>query len=228
MTAVEIDETITDELGDAEIENLPADARPMLARSYQTVEIAADGRNVEMLCAPFDRAATVNDGQGPYQEEFARGAFAGATKAPNRVLMEFEHWAPGLSGIIGRGAHFEEQSDALYGRFRVLKQSDGDKALELIEEGVLGAASVFFEPIKSARIGRSHVRRLRVALDRVALCRVGSYPEARVLAVRSAPAVVERIEEIVEIPETSRVVPFDSELAARLEAAGLAVPPMLR
>lgn len=207
-----------------EIETLAVDQRPMLGRTYETIELARDGRNVEMLCAPYDRPALVDDGHGPYQEEFARGAFAGATKAPNRVLMEFEHFAPGLSGVIGRGAHFEEKPDALYGRFRVLKQADGDKALELIDEEVLTAASVFFGPIKTMKLGRSHVRRLRVQLDRVALARVGAYPEARVLAVRSAPIPAEVVEEIVEIPESARVIPFDPDLRARIEAAGLVVP----
>lgn len=211
---------------DTEIERLSADQRPVLGRSYQAVEIQADGRNVEMLCAPFDRPTTVDDGQGPYREEFARGAFAGATRAPNRTLLEFEHFAPGLSGVIGHGSHFEEQSDALYGRFRMGRSQDGDKALELIAEGVLGAASVFFAPIKSARLARDHVRRLQVVLDRVALCRVGSYPEARVLAVRTEAPVDESFVEA--IPDTARVIPFDPALRARIEAAGLAVPENLR
>lgn len=209
-----------------EIERLPVDERPWLGRHYETVEIGTDGRNVEMLCAPYDVAAMVDDGQGPYREEFARGAFAGATRAPDRVYLEHEHWAPGLSGVIGRGAHFEEQSTNLYGRFRVLKQPDGDKALELIHEGVLTAASVFFAPIKSARLARDHVRRLHVQLDRVALCRVGSYPQARVLAVRSEATDGETFVE--PIPESARVIPFDPELRARLEAAGLSVPQHLR
>lgn len=217
---------VDEDVESGEIERLPVDQRPLLGRSYQSVEIAADGRNVEMLCAPFDRPTVVDDGQGPYREEFARGAFSGATRAPNRTLLEFEHFAPGLSGVIGHGAHFEEQSDALYGRFRMGRSQDGDKALELIAEGVLGAASVFFAPIKSARLARDHVRRLQVVLDRVALCRVGSYPEARVLAVRSAPPADESFVEA--IPEAAQVLPFDPALRARLEAAGLAVPDNLR
>lgn len=223
-----LEEVVEETIDDGEIETLAADQRPMLGRTYETVDLARDGRNVEMLCAPFDRPALVDDGAGPYQEEFARGAFAGAAKAPNRVYLEHEHWAPGLSGVIGHGTHFEEQADALYGRFRMGRHADGDKALELIDEGVLTAASVFFGPIKTQKLGRSHVRRLRVTLDRVSLCRVGSYPEARVLAVRTAPVPVEVVEEIVEIPESARLIPFDPDLRARIEAAGLAVPPTLR
>jgi HK97 family phage prohead protease len=208
----------------SEIENTPVDERQMLARTFQTVDIEADGRNVEMLCVPFEVSATVvdpppfGDGQ-PYEEQFARGAFASATKAPNRTLLEFEHWHPGLSGIIGHAAHLEERDDALYGRFRVTEHTDGDKALALIKDKVLTAASVFFEPIKSARSQSGAMRRLKVKLDRVALCRVGTWPQAQVIAVRT---------ESVVVPEMEPVLPFDPELAEYLSAQGIAVPERLR
>lgn len=195
--------------------------RPLLARSLETVEIQADGRNVEMLCAPFDSPATVADPPDwtPYQEEFARGAFSGAAKAPNRVFLEFEHFHPGLSGIIGHGAEFEERDDALYGRFRVTNHADGDKALELIHDGVLTGASVFFSALRSARSESGVMRRLRCHLDRVSLCRVGAYPEAKVLAVRSAPVVLE--------PE-QQPIPFNLDLVERMDRLGIAVPTSLR
>jgi HK97 family phage prohead protease len=201
----------------------PAAERPTLARTVELTEIATDGRNVEMLCAPYEVPAFVTDpppfGDGrPYEEEFARGAFSGATKAPNRVLLEFEHFHPGLSGVIGHGAHLEERDDALYGRFRVTDHPDGDKALALIKEGVLTAASVFFGPLRSARQPSGVMRRLKVHLDRVALCREGAYPQAQVLAVRSAPI----------FSEAELIPAFDPELAARLEAAGVAVPDSMR
>lgn len=201
------------------IETPEAD-RPILARTVELTEIATDGRNVEMLCAPFDVPAIVSDPTNPqpYEEEFARGAFDGALKAPNRVLLEFEHWHPGLSGVIGHGSSLEARDDALYGRFRVTEHPDGDKALQLIKDGVLTAASVFFAPIRSARSATGVMRRLRVHLDRVALCREGAYPQAQVLAVRSAPI----------LSDDERVPAFDPELAARFEAVGLAVPDSLR
>lgn len=219
--------TDTLEETEGEVEYLAAADRPLLGRSVTVSEIATDGRTVEMLCAPFDVTATVADPPDftPYQEEFARGAFAGAVKAPNRTLLEFEHWAPGLTGILGHAAHFEERNDALYGRFRVMKGQDGDKALELIHEDVLKSASVFFSPIRTARLARDHVRRLQVKLDRVSLCREGAYPHAQVLAVRSQPPAEEFI---VDLPASARVIDFDPDLAARLEAQGIALPRNLR
>jgi len=220
-------------MSETELTHAPDD-RPTLARSFETVDIQTDGRNVEMLCVPYDIPATVVDpppiGDGiPYKEEFARGAFAGAVKAPNRVFLEFEHWHPGLSGIIGHGAHLEERPDALYGRFRMTKHPDGDKALALIDDGVLTGTSVFFEPLRSARSAAGAMRRLKARLTRVALCPVGTWPQAKVLAVRSGLEIDD--DEHGEPQEPRIVLPrlgFDAELAERLAAQGINVPERLR
>ena len=201
--------------------------RPTYARSFEGVELAADGRNVEMLCAPYDEPAVVADpppwGDGsPYEESFARGAFDAALKAPNRVLLEFEHFHPGLSGVLGHATELDSRDDALYGRFRVGEHPDGDKALALIRDGVLTAASVFFQPIKTMRMRDGTMRRLKVRLDRVAIARSGAYPSAKVLAVRTAPVIVEA-EEIAP-----RLAAFNPELAAYLAEQGIAVPDTLR
>jgi HK97 family phage prohead protease len=216
---------------ETEIETtLPAD-RVTLARSFESVDIEADGRNVFLRCVPYDTRAQVSDPPSylPYEEEFARGAFASAARAPNRTLLEFEHFHPGLSGILGHGVELEEKDDALYGRFRVTKHPDGDKALELIHEGVLRAASVFFDPIKTARTAEGVLRRLKVRLDRVALCRVGSYPTAEVLAVRSGIVTVDDDEEDDTPPVvTASTLPFDPDLARDLAERGIRVPDRLR
>lgn len=210
-----------------QVETIPVEDRVVLARSFEEVEIDADGRNLFLRCVPFDTSATVADpppfGDGlPYQEEFARGAFRGATKDPGRVLLEYEHWTPGLTGVVGRAFSLEEKDDALYGHFRTLEHSDGKKALELVNEGALRGASVFFEPIRSARSATGVVRRLQVRLRRVALCAVGTYPTAEVLAVRSASEDDEIEDDTprIEIPRLA----FDPELARSLAESGLRVP----
>lgn len=214
-----------------EVEKLAPKDRPLLARSFEEVEVEADGRNLYLRCVPYDVPATVADeppyGDGlPYQEEFARGAFRGALKDPGRVLLEYEHFAPGLTGVIGRAFGLEEKDDALYGHFRTLAHSDGAKALELVNDGVLRAASVFFEPITSARSANGVVRRLAVRLRRVALCMTGSYPSAEVLAVRSAVEDDEFEDDTprIEVPRLA----FDPELASRLAEQGIRVPDSLR
>lgn len=217
---------------ETEIETIAATERVTLARSFDSVDIEADGRNVFLRCVPFNVRATVADPPQwvPYEEEFARGAFAAATRAPNRTYLEFEHFSPGISGILGHGIELEEKDDALYGRFRVTKHPDGDKALELVKDGVLRAASVFFDPIKTGRTSEGVLRRLKVRLDRVALCRVGSYPTAEVLAVRSQYVLDDEDEDATEgttvVPVPS--LPFDPELARYLDEKGIRVPDGLR
>jgi HK97 family phage prohead protease len=123
--------------------------------------------------------------------------------------------------VIGHGAELESQPDALYGRFRVLKGADGDKALELVAEKVLTAASVYFAPIRSARTPNG-MHRLKVKLDRVALCREGSYPGAEVLAVRHEPLPPE-----VVISPIERLPALSPELTSALAERGLTIPDRL-
>lgn len=162
--------------------------RPVLVRTYETIEIAADGRNLEILCVPFNTPAIVGDPPDykPYREEFLHGAFAGATKAPNRVLLDFEHQTA-MHGVLGHGAELTERADALYGRFRVTEHPDGDKALALVRDDVLKGASIMFKPLRSVRTPEGVVQRVKAHLDRVSLCRIPAFEQAQVLAVREAP-----------------------------------------
>lgn len=197
-------------MSDVTTEQRTSDTRPTLVRTFEpSIEVDADGRNLELLCAPFDVATEVADPPDwqPYLEAFERGAFAGATRAPNRVLLDFEH-DRGMSGLLGHAAELREESGGLYGRFRVTEHPDGDKALSLVREGILTRCSVAFAPLRSRRSGSGVVQRMRVHLDRVSLCRVGAYSEAQVLAVRTAPLV----EQVPDLGE---------ELRARLEAKGI-------
>jgi HK97 family phage prohead protease len=205
--------------------------RPTFARGFEGLELAADGRNVELLCVPYGIPTLVADpppdGDGrPYEESIARGCFDNALRAPNRVLLEFEHFHPGLSGVIGRGDVLDSRDDALYGRFRVYEHPDGDKALAMIHDGVLTAASVFFQPIRSIRTAAGFIRS-KAKLDRVAIARSGAYPGARVLAVRTGSVSEDDDGSHVVVEQLPRLG-FDPELAAKLEASGLAVPELLR
>lgn len=194
------------------------DEAQLLVRTFEAIEMAADGRNLEILCAPFNTPARVSDPPDftPYDEEFLPGAFAGATKAPNRVLLDFEHQTA-INGVLGHGAELQEREEGLYGRFRVTEHPDGDKALALVGAGVLTGASVMFRALRSIRSSAGVVQRVKVHLDRVSLCRVGAYEAAQVLAVRTAPTIDEE-----QIPQ------FDADLAESLAALGIAVPESLK
>lgn len=181
----------------------------ILVRTFP-VELAGDGRTLEALCVPYGVRAEVADPPTfePYMEEFLPGSFKGATKAPNRVLLDFEHQTS-IGNVLGHGVELEERTDGLYGKFRVTEHADGDKALGLIRDKVLTGMSVMFKPLRSQRAG-DVVQRLKAHLDRVSLCRVGAYPQAQVLAVRAKP-----------LP---RAEPLDAELVEKLKAKGFRIP----
>lgn len=192
----------------------------MILRVFQA-EMVADfpNREIEGIVIPYDTEADVADPPDfhPYKESIRQGALRKAVDAPFRVLLDFEHYGAmadalgsmgSIAGTLGHARHLEEQTAGLYGNFRVLKGSDGDKALELAAEGILTGFSAAMKPLRSVRNMHGVVERVKVHLDRVSLCRVGAYEQARVMAVRTEPEV--------EVDEECRPQPLDPELAARL------------
>jgi HK97 family phage prohead protease len=160
--------------------------KPALVRTYPAELAVEKGRTIEARLAPFGVKTNVADPPRyePYVEEFAPGAFAGqvGTKAA-RVWLNFEH-QQGLRGIVGHSLRLHEKPDGLHGTFHVHPNSDGDKALQLVREGVLGGISLEFKPLRS-RVVDGIVQRLRVHVDAASLCRFPAYQAAQVLAVRA-------------------------------------------
>jgi len=181
------------------------------------------GRTVDLRIVPYGERIRVNDGLGgvprgvEYEEEFVPGVFDGQINAANRVYLDHEH-EPGLRGVVGHGVELASRSDGFYGSFRLLDGADGDKALALIREGVLGGASVQCHFKRSIRTMGGVIQRVRAHLDRVALCRTPAYPGAVVLGVRNAPP---------EFDKDLLPHPFDPELAARVAALGIELPQRL-
>ncbi len=185
----------------------------LLKRTFniEVAEVDGDGRTLHALVVPYGKPTTVNDGFGPYKEMFVKGAFERAVNVPNRVWLNFEHH-PGFSNVIGNGVHFEERSDGLYGDLEVDQGDEGDKALRFINKRVLTGMSVEFKPMSKDAPVDGVVTRRSVHLDAVALCRVGAYAGAQVLAVRTEsvtedlkphdfdPALLEKLARFVEVP----------------------------
>jgi len=202
----------------------------LLVRTFRA-EVAADfsKREIEGIVIPFDVPTRVADPPNfePYQESVTRGAFRSVTNAPNRVLLDFEHYGAtddllgsmgSIAGTLGHARRLEEQSGGLFGNFRVLSGSDGDKALELASEGVLGGFSVAMKPLRTVRTQTGLMQRIKVHLDRVSLCRVGAYEQARVMAVRT--------EQIIDAEDYEQ--PPDPELLTRMAALGIKLPDRYR
>ena len=185
----------------------------LLRRTFQAELTEGDGRTIDVRIVPYGEPATVDDGRGPYSEEFVLGAFEGQLNAAHRVYLNFEHQR-GLQGVVGKGVELREGPDALYGSFRAFENPDGDKALMLVREGVLESVSLEFLAKKSIRTAAGVVRRVKAHLDAVALCRTPAYAGASVLAVREAPILDEEL-----LP-----VPLDNELVERCRRLGIKLP----
>lgn len=190
-----------------------------LVRTFPVELAEGDGRTLETRIAPYNVSAMVSDPPDfrPYQEMFLPGAFERQVNAANHagrtlgIWLNFEH-EQGLRGIIGRGTQLRDETDGLYGTFRMDEGPDADKALRFVNDGELTGLSLEFRAVKGGSRWLGGVRqRLRAHIDRVSLCRFPAYEQAQVLAVRS---------EAGELPEAA---PLSVELAERLGALGVEV-----
>lgn len=170
----------------------------VIRREFPAVlEPTGDGRTIDIRIVPYNTPARVSDGGQPYEEEWAPGVFDKQINAASRVLVNVEH-EKGFGGVVGRGAQFRDAEDGFDASVRVLSGPDGDKALELVNEGVLTGVSLEAIPLKSERTEAGVVRRVKARLINVALCRFPAFEAAQVLAVREEPTPDPEDEPVLE------------------------------
>ena len=82
--------------------------------------------------------------------------------AANRVdvLVNYEH-EQGIGGVLGRGVALRSTDTGLEGTFRMLSGGDADKALELVNEGILTGISAKAKTKKSIIEPSGLVRRVK-------------------------------------------------------------------
>lgn len=179
---------------DTVLPHLEPDAVELVERAEP--EAPGDGRTLLIRLVKWGEVAeATNEG---IRETFAKGAFAGVD--PTRVTIEAQGHG---NELVGRGEAIEEREDGAYLRARIASTTAGNDLLTLIREGVLGAASVVFRPIKSVALAGGVVQRTLVELARVAVLDRGAYPSAAVVAVREeAPVAQEAVVEEAITPET--------------------------
>lgn len=179
--------------------------RPFLVREFAAEFTAGDGRTVDMRIVPYGVSAEVSDdGRTRYREQWDDNCFDDQLVAGHRlkVLLNFEH-GTGISNIVGKGVSLRSvPGDGLHGSFRMSETQDGDKALELVNDGILDGVSLEAYPKKSVRTADGVVKRVKAHLHNVALCRRPAFVGARVLAVRDQPIFDEEIMPVDIDPET--------------------------
>lgn len=201
------------------------DTGRVLVRAFEAELAEGDGRTIDARIAPYNTPAIVADPPDflPYQEMFLPGAFERQLRSPNRVRvwLNFEH-EQGLRGIVGHGAELTDHADGLHGRFRVHENADGDKALQLVHEGVLTGLSLEFAAIRS-RIVDGVTARVRAHIDKVALCRAerAAYELAQVLAVREGPDELDEGSSSSSSAPKPEALPLDAQLVERMERLGI-------
>jgi Escherichia/Staphylococcus phage prohead protease len=158
----------------------------VIRREFPAVlEPTGDGRTLDLRIVPYNTVARVSDGGPAYDEMWMPGSFEKQLNAANRVLVNVEH-EKGFGGVVGRGAEFRDSDEGFDGSFRLLAGPDGDKALELVTDGVLTGVSLEAVALKSERTAEGVVKRVKARLLNIALCRFPAFKEAQVLAVRES------------------------------------------
>ncbi len=162
--------------------------------SHADLEVrGGDGRTVVGIAMPFDEPANIVEPSGQrFVETFRRGAFARTIRERgDRVKFLAQHNRQAMP--LGRATLLREDTQGLYGEFRVSKTTAGDEVLELVRDGALDGLSVGFAPLSNGdrwNATRSEVERLEVALREVSAVTFPAFAGAGIAGVRSAVPVL--------------------------------------
>jgi len=198
-----------------------------IIRTFAADLTPGEGRTVDVRIIPYGEQIEHNDGLGDvprgemYREEWAPGVFAHQEKAAHRIFANAEH-EQGIGGVVGHGVTLREGPDGFYGSFKLHDNTDGNKALMLIKEGVFDGVSLEAIPVKSEKTREGVVRRIKAHLQAVAFTRFAAYSGAQVLAVREQQANHEV--EVEELPNELLTSPMDPELVERARELGIDLP----
>ncbi len=201
-----------------------------IVRQFQAELSTGDGRTVDVRIVPYGVSAEVSDdGRTMYREQWDDNCFDDQLVAGHRlkVLLNFEHLS-GIGNVVGKGVSLRSvPGDGLHGSFRMDDDPAGNKALELVKDGILDSVSLEAYPKKSVRTADGVVKRVKAHLQNVALCRRPAFADARVLAVREQqphqildeeylpydpdPTMIERIKALgsVQLPARYETHPDD-------------------
>jgi uncharacterized protein len=168
------------------VSNLPD---PIHREVEITEATVAPERTIVLRAVPYNKAALVDDGEGPYFEEWAHGVFRSSVAAPHRVSLNWRHGQDALS-FLGKATLLREEPDYLHAEYRVARGKVGDHVLDLVGDGALDGASIEAIPLPKGTTwgtrpdGARFAVRQRALLLGTALTPMPAYADAKVLAVR--------------------------------------------
>jgi HK97 family phage prohead protease len=149
---------------------------------------AGTGRTVHGLAVPFGQVAHVDDGSGPYREQFEYGAFRRSiAERGHKVRLFGNHQTRQFP--VGRAVELREERDGLHAAFEIANTRDGDDVLELVRSGTVDSFSVGFSGLRDRTVNGVVVR-TEVSLREVSLTAMPAYSGALVGGVRSKSQLV--------------------------------------
>lgn len=193
--------------------NEDAPAAPIEFRQSSVAGVNFAQRIIDIIAMPYEESALVEYRGEMWNESFARGAFDGIEKRPNRVRANRDH---DKQRTIGKVVNFfPSRQEGLVASVRVSKTALGDETLALADDECLGASVGFAARGRDQDFDRANkVRRIKRAfLDHLAFVPDPAYEGAGVLNVRSA--VLSR-EEILAM-EQPLVTPALDDLRAWMQ-----------
>jgi HK97 family phage prohead protease len=146
----------------------------------------SEGLTMTGLVVPWMQPIDPGDRPFAYREQFARGSFDRAIRAPIRVPLMYGH-TDSFDGRLGFAAQFRDSAEGLIGDFR-LDRSRAEHARDVLESSHRCLSVGFVSIVPRAQTERAGelVTRMSVHLAHVAACEEGAYPAAGVLTVRGA------------------------------------------
>jgi HK97 family phage prohead protease len=167
---------------------------PIEIRSAASIDVAANGRTIELVAVPYNSEAIVDYRGRTIVETIANTAFARVNMQPNRDRMRAfrDH---DRSKVVGRVAHLDPFDPVgLRAEIRVSRTRLGDETLALADDGIIDASVAFAIPDKDGEdwhgLDRRTVR--KAWLDHIALTADPAYIDARVLGVRGRGLLAQR------------------------------------
>ena len=144
--------------------------------------VDVDRRIIEGLILPYNAVAD----QGGYRFQFERGSLQYSETSRVKLLRDHDMHQP-----LGKAVKLHDKASGMYARFSVARGVEGDRALELAEDGVLDGFSVGvdFDLAADTSLDRrdKNLRRVhRSDLREVSLTPMPSFDTARVTKVAAS------------------------------------------
>lgn len=156
-------------------------------RTSSVSEVAYGKREITLIAVPYEQVTTINDGEGPLREKFARGSFSGIESRAGKVTANRDHSPLRAFGLVKQ---FDSKAEnGLIAVIRAAETDLGTETLQLAVEGVLKASIAFSARAYDAPI-RDGLRTVyKAQLRHIAMTPEPAYEGAEVIDVRTGEPI---------------------------------------